>query len=187
MFIYYVAQIKHMDSYVAGMLYGDGTQFKGKNRAYAVWVDQHVRNNDIAEFFANKLRNLKFNVHAYGFTFGPTNMKRVLVYSKDLFQEFAKLKKDSVKFFKKLDDREKSEFIGGFFDAEGTVTDRLVVYNQDLLLLKAIKKFLQLKGIKSYIYRFGKIHGVQIYRKSDISKFRKLVSCIKLSRSASSG
>ncbi len=177
-----------IDPYVAGMLYGDGTQFKGSNRAYAVWVDQDsVRNKDVAKFIASKLRELKFNVHAYGFTFGSANMKRVLVYSKDLFQEFANLRKSPVKFFENLNNKNKAEFIGGFFDAEGTITDRLVFYNENVRLLKTMQKFLQQKGIKSYVYKFGKVSGVQIYRKADVAKFRKLISCVKLKRSVSLG
>ena len=43
-----------MDSYIAGMLYGDGTKFLGKNRAYAVTVDQHIKNKDISDFLKKK-------------------------------------------------------------------------------------------------------------------------------------
>lgn len=174
-----------MDAYIAGMLYGDGTKFLGKNRAYAVTVDQHIKNKDISEFLKKKLKQSDLNVHDYNFKFGKTRMRRIMVYSKKLFMEFEEMRKSSVKFFKNLSRKDKAKFIGGFFDAEGTVTDRLVVYNQDLKLLKAIQKFLKQKKILSYVYRFGKVYGVQIYRKDDVKKFRKLISCVKLNRSVS--
>ncbi len=175
-----------MDPYIAGMLYGDGTKFHGTNRAYAVTVDQHVKNSDISDFLKKKLQQSKFNVHDYRFKFGKTHMRRILVYSKGLFHEFETMRRDSVRFFESLERREKSKFIGGFFDAEGTVTDRLVLYNQDLRLLKSVQKFLKQNEIPSYIYKFGKVYGVQIYRKGDIRNFRILVSCVKLKRSVSS-
>src|SRR3989344_4238334 len=159
-----------MDSYIAGMLYGDGTKFLGKNRAYAVTVDQHIKNKGISDFLKKKLKESEFNVHDYDFKFGKTHMRRIMVYSKKLFIEFEDMR----------------NFIGGLFDAEGTITDRLVVYNMDLKLLKAIQKFLKQKKILSYIYRFGKVYGVQIYKKEDVKKFRKLINCVKLNRSVSS-
>jgi len=36
-------------------------------------------------------------------------------------------------------------------------------------------------GIVSYIYKFGKTFGLQIYRKSSVEIFRKEIRCIKLS------
>ena len=168
------------------MLYGDGTKFLGKNRAYAVTVDQHIKNKDISDFLKKKLKESEFNVHDYDFKFGKTHMRRIMVYSKKLFIEFENMRKNSVRFFVNLSSKDKRNFIGGFFDAEGTITDRLVVYNMDLKLLKAIQKFLKQKKILSYIYRFGKVYGVQIYKKEDVKKFRKLINCVKLNRSVSS-
>lgn len=66
-----------MDAYIAGMLYGDGTFFKGKkNRAYYVCVDQHIKNKDISDFLKKKLKQSEFNVHDYNFKFGKNSYEK---------------------------------------------------------------------------------------------------------------
>lgn len=112
----------------------------------------------------------------------PDNKKRVVVYSKSLFQKFERMMENLMKFFESLDEESKKEFITGFLDAEGTVTDRVVIYNGNIGLLTSIRKFLEKFGIICYIYRFGKIFGLQIYRKDSIRILKKeLKSSIKLS------
>ncbi len=171
-----------IDSYLAGLLYGDGTCHIGKNRAYAVWIDQHEKNKDILNKAIEKFKKLDLKVHHYGFL----NKFRALVYSKELFFIFKEMRNNIEKFFSELSEKEKFNFIAGFFDAEGTVTDRLVIYNSNTKLLKLIQDFLNRKEIKSYIYKFGKIFGLQIYRKSHVLLFKENISSVKIQRSISS-
>jgi len=167
----------NLDPYLAGLLFGDGTCHIGKtNRAYGIWIDQHVRNNYIAEHAKSKLEKLGFNVHKYNFR----DKVRVLVYNKTLYLQFKELRSDATHFFKKLSVRKKLAFIGGFFDAEGTVTDRLVVYNQDVGLLKAIQQFYTKQKLTSYIYKFGKVHGVQVYKRNDIAFLQRNIPSLKM-------
>lgn len=162
--------------YLAGLLFGDGTCYRGN---YGVWIDQVKRNLFIVEEAKKELEALKFKVHYYGYL----NKQRALVYSKDLYYEFISLRENPVKFFESLTKDQKKKFIAGLFDAEGTVTDRLVLYNGDLILLKHIRKFLKNNNIPSYIYKFGKIYGVQIYRREDIKKVNDIIPSLKLKNS----
>lgn len=88
--------------------------------------------------------------------------------------------KDPARFFSRLSTDEKKYFIAGFFDAEGTATDRIVIYNSNTKLLRAIQNFLSEIGVPSYIYKFGKVHGVQIYRKAHVEMFLKHVKAVRL-------
>lgn len=106
--------------------------------------------------------------------------KKILVYSKKIFEIFKKAKQNPSQFFKGLGDEEKLQFISGFLDAEGTVTDRIVIYNSNKMLLEEIQEFLKSKGISSHIYTFGKVFGLQIYRRSEIKKLMKLLNSDKL-------
>lgn len=176
MFMCHVAHRYTMDEYLAGLLYGDGTMNRGKNRAFAVWIDQINRNKEIAEEATKKFKKMGLNVHQYGFL----DKTRSLVYSKALYLEFESIRKSAVDYFNGLTEMGRWNFISGFFDAEGTVTDRVVIYNGDLELLKAISEFLKSKGIVCYIYKYGKIFGVQIYQKSSIEIFKKNIHGIKI-------
>ena len=70
-------------------------------------------------------------------------------------------------------------------DAEGTVTDRVVIYNKDIELLKSIQKKLNELGITgSHIYKFGVIHGLQIYRRQSLKIFVGEIPAVKLQSSA---
>lgn len=171
-----------MDAWLAGVLIGDGTCHYGKNKAYAVWIDQHDRNSKVLDRVQQKLQLSGFKIYRYNV---PDNKARVLTYSKILFIEFQSIRKNSAKFFSSLNKKDKKEFIAGFFDAEGTVTDRIVIYNSDIQLLKVIQKFLQQVGIPSFIYKFGKIHGLQVYRKIHQEIFLKEIHAIRLSRRTS--
>ncbi|TMI08356.1 hypothetical protein E6H34_05490 [Candidatus Bathyarchaeota archaeon] len=70
--------------------------------------------------------------------------------------------------------------LAGFFDAEGTHTDRLVIYNKNRKLLASIQRRLQEIGISGHVYRYGVVHGIQIYRKLDVEKFRRLIPSYRL-------
>lgn len=176
-FIYNIAHKLYMDPWLAGVLIGDGTCNRGKNRAYAVWIDQHKRNEKVLDEVQKVLQSVGFKTYRYTV---PENKSRVLTYSKQLFLEFQSIRKDSAKLFSSLNDDEKKKFIAGFFDAEGTVTDRIVIYNSDVNLLNSIKEFLMEIEIPSHIYRFGKIHGLQIYKKNHVELFLKNVKSIRL-------
>ena len=168
-----------MDAWLAGVMIGDGTCHYGKNKAYAVWIDQHERNRRVLDGVQQKLKLSGFKIYRYKV---PANKARVLTYSKALYLEFLSIRENSAKFFSGLNDSDKKEFIAGFFDAEGTMTDRIVIYNSDIRLLKAIQVFLQQIGIPSFIYEFGKIHGLQVYRKLHKDIFFKEIKAIRLSR-----
>lgn len=169
--------------YLAGVLYGDGTCHHGKNRAYAVWIDQIDRNKFILDRVVNELENLELKVHYYS----HQNKFRALVYSKDFYNKFSLLRKNVVSFFESLTVNQKLEFISGFFDAEGTITDRLVLYNGNLKLLKSIKRFFDSIDVISYIYRYGKIYGIQIYRKKSLIVLKKKTNSEKINKLILSG
>ena len=168
-----------MNSYLTGLLVGDGTLHLGKNWKYQVWIDQHNKNSDILRKAVEILRNDGFNVWVYKV---PGNKTRAAVCAKRLFVEFAEIRKNPAEHFLHLNENEKREFIAGFFDAEGTVTDRLVIYNGNIELLQAIEEFLKELGIVCYTYRFGKILGIQIYQKKSRETFVKNITCVKISR-----
>ena len=148
-----------MNSYLSGVLVGDGCKYLAKNGAFSVWIDQHNRNLKILEKTKKILEKDGYKTYYYKI---PDNKQRVLTYSKKLYLEFENIRKNLIEYFEKLPKKEKMKFIAGFFDAEGTVTDRLVIYNSNRKLLESLKKFLEKLGIICYIYRFGKIFGLQI-------------------------
>ena len=122
----------------------------------------------------------KYKIYRYKV---PQNKIRVLTYSKSLFLEFEKLRKDPVAFFEKLSKPKKLKFVAGFFDAEGTYTDRIVIYNSRLELLKSVQSFLTTIGIFPTIYKFGKISGLQLYKKIYVEKFKKDINSVKIASS----
>ncbi len=66
-------------------------------------------------------------------------------------------------------------------DAEGTVTDRVVIYNKDTKLLNSIQKKLNELGItNSHIYKFGVVQGLQIYRRASLKRFVGEIPAVKL-------
>lgn len=168
-----------MDSYLAGMLAGDGCKYIRKNGAYSVWIDQHKKNLDILERTIKVLKESGFKIYVYNI---PDDKRRVLTYSKGLYQEFENMMRNMSNFFEKLSEEEKKNFIAGFFDAEGTTTDRLVIYNSNKKLLGSFQEFFSSLGIISYIYKFGKIFGLQIYRKNSVQVFKKEIKCVKITR-----
>jgi hypothetical protein len=164
------------DPYLAGLLLGDGTLFRGKNRAYAVWIDQHLRNRRILDRAEEKLKANRLNVHRYSFL----NKERVLVYSKETYLAFKNLKRKPVEYFKSLDEKAKFQFISGFLDAEGTITDRLVIYSKSRELLEAMQSFIVGLGVNCYIYKFGKVYGLQVYERKSIAFLSSRLNSVKL-------
>ncbi len=174
-----------MNEYVVGLLFGDGVAHRNKrNRSYAIWIDQHEMNLDILEELKRIFERDKIKFYWYKV---PDKKIRIYSCSKERFLELKSIKENPVGFFKKLNNKGKKKFIGGFFDAEGTVTDRLVIYNKDKKLLDEIKTFLETLGIISYIYKFPKVFGLQIYRKIHIQIFKKHIKSVKLSRAIQPG
>lgn len=167
-----------INPYLAGVMFGDGTCHRGKNRAYAVWIDQHEKNKDIIDEVEKRFQKAKYKIYRYSFL----NKIRVLTYSKELFRWFKELRSNPTSYFSKLSEKEKLDFVGGFFDAEGTYTDRVVIYNGDKKLLEEIQKFFVKLKMSAYIYKFGKIYGVQIYKKENISELKKKIYSIKFKR-----
>ena len=162
--------------YLAGLLFGDGTLQKRKNKAFAVWIDQVRRNEDIVRKAKVLLENQGLKVHFYGYG----NKTRALVYSKELFLLFQRIRKEPLKFFKKLSEEAKKEFIGGLLDADGTVTDRVVIYNREKKLLEAMRETLKELGINARVYKFGKIYGLQVHRKRDLNLLKRMIRSLKL-------
>ena len=84
-------------------------------------------------------------------------------------------------YLENLPNEESKLFIAGFVDAEATFTDRVVIYNKNTKLLRVIQRKLDLLGIRnSHIYKFGVVHGLQLYRRKDLSKFVRDIPAVKL-------
>ncbi|MEW6069414.1 MAG: LAGLIDADG family homing endonuclease, partial [Candidatus Thermoplasmatota archaeon] len=122
-------------------------------------------------------------MHYYSY-YSKTDKKqkwRVLIYSKEFYTVFQYVRKNIETYVAGLSDDELKQFTAGLFDAEGTVTDRLVLYCGNKKLLEIIKKRLEKIGLcHLYIYNFGSIYGIQIYRKESIKKFKELIPAWKL-------
>ena len=136
------------------------------------------KNKEIVEEATKKFEEHGLNVHQYGFL----DKTRSLVYSKKMYMEFGNIRQKPIKFFKNLIKLDKWKFISGFFDAEGTVTDRVVIYNGDRELLEAISTFLEKEGMTCHIYNFGKIYGIQIYKRTSIRILEKNLCGIKIKK-----
>lgn len=166
--------------YLAGFLYGDGTCYHNPsvNRAYSVSIDQIASNTHLLKHVKRYLENFS-KVHEYQFK-SPDGLKtRVLVYNKNLFVQFKKLRKEPIKFFNNLDIEEKFNFLSGLLDADGTITDRIVIYASNENLLLSFRKFLDNYGVISYVYKFGSIFGLQIYRKQSIETLKEKLMSVK--------
>ena len=178
----------NIDPYLVGVLYGDGSISKRKDGAYAVWIDQVKRNRDIIERVKSQFKQLGLKVFAYRYyaKADHTFKYRALVYSKKLFLELRKIFKDISNYTKKLAAGAVKSFIAGFLDAEGTVTDRVVIYNKNLELLQTIQDRLTRMDIPNvYIYKFGVVEGLQIYRMNSLRKLVKEIPSVKLNRPSS--
>ena len=79
-----------------------------------------------------------------------------------------------------MNDNDIRHFIAGFFDAESTKTDRLVIYNKNREMLTVVQVRLEKMGIPSQLYKYGVVYGIQIYRKRDVEKFCRLIPAYRL-------
>ena len=166
--------------YLAGFLYGDGTCYHNPsvNRAYAVWIDQIEKNTYLLEYIRQHLGNFS-RVHNYQYK-SPDGLKtRMLVYNKNLFFQFKKLREEPIEFFNNLDTEEKFNFLSGLLDADGTITDRIVIYASNKNLLLNFKQFLDNHEVISYVYKYSSIFGLQIYRKQSIEALKDKMISIK--------
>ena len=178
-----MAGLSLSDPYLAGVLFGDGTCHKLKNGAYAIWIDQSEKNRDIIELMVVlRLAKLGLRVHVYRYRDRRHGVYkwRALVYSKALFTAFVELKKDVLRYVEELDDNGFCEFVAGLFDAEGTVTDRFVLYNSNLELLMLLKERLANLGVEAHVYKFGSVFGLQIHKRADMLKLARMIPSLKL-------
>ena len=175
------------EAYIMGLFYGDGTTYKTKKGAYQVWIDQSDKNKDILEYVAiPKLRLMNGKLFFYQFIDRRHRLKkwRLALYSKTFFDRLRKVKQDPLGYLKTLNDDEVRYFIAGLFDAEGTKTDRLVIYNRNLELLQEIGRRLSNFDIHSKIYKFGSIYGLQIHRKNSVKIFLEIIPSYRLTASS---
>ena len=176
-----------LDPYLVGMIRGDGSISKRKDGAHAVWVDQAEKNQIIFERgILPRFKRLGPKVHSYRYYAKQdrTHKYRVLVYSKELYTELRNTFRDIGAYINQLSDEDVKQFIAGVMDAEGTVTDRVVIYNKDEQLLESIQNRLNQLGIPdSHIYKFGVVHGLQIYRRASLKSLVGEIPAVKLQSS----
>ena len=172
-----------LDPYLVGIIRGDGSASKRKDGAYAVWVDQAEKNRKIAEEVKLRFERLGLKVFFYRYFAKQDNSYkyRALVYSKELFMRLKSVFRHLKAYIDSLSDEEARQFIAGVLDAEGTVTDRIVIYNKNLVLLRAVQRRFDKLGIfHSHIYKFGVVHGLQIYRRRSLKSLVGEIPAVKL-------
>ncbi len=172
-----------LDPYLVGIIRGDGSAVKRKDGAYAVWVDQAEKNYKIIEEV--KLRFERLGLKTFFYRYYSRQDKaykfRALVYSKELFMRLKSVFRNIKAYIDRLSDEDARQFIAGVLDAEGTVTDRIVIYNKSMILLKAIQGRLNELGIfHSHIYKVGVVHGLQIYRRRSLKSLVGEIPAVKL-------
>jgi hypothetical protein len=173
-----------LDPYLVGIIRGDGSASKRKDGAYAVWVDQAEKNRKIIEEVKLRFERLGLKVFFYRYysKHDQAYKYRALVYSKELFMRLKSVFRNIRAYIDKLSDEEAKQFIAGITDAEGTVTDRIVIYNKNMVLLRAVQQKLNKLGIlNSHIYKFGVVHGLQIYRRESLKRFVGEIPAVKVS------
>ena len=173
-----------IDPYLVGFRRGDGSVSKRKDGAYAVWVDQAHKNRTIFEkgvLPRFKLLGPKVYSYTYYARNDKTSKHRALVYSKALYMELRKIFHDIKAYIDNLSDEDAKRFIAGMMDAEGTVTDRVVIYNKNTRLLRISQSRLEKLGITdTHIYKFRVVHGLQIYRRGSLKRFVGEIPAVKL-------
>jgi LAGLIDADG-like domain len=173
----------HLDPYLVGVIRGDGSVSKRKDGAYAVWVDQATKNRKIIEEVKLRFQHLGLKTFFYKYYSKQDKAwkHRALVYSKELFMRLKSVFRKIRAYIDSLSDEEAKQFIAGVLDAEGTVTDRVVIYNKSMVLLRAIQTKLEKLGISnSHIYKFGVVHGLQIYRRQSLKRLVGEIPAVKL-------
>ena len=172
-----------LDPYLVGIIRGDGSASKRRDGAYAVWVDQAKKNHKIIEEVRSRFKRLGLKVFFYRYYSKQDKAwkYRALVYSKELYLRLKSVFHNIRAYIEKLSDDESRQFIAGVLDAEGTVTDRVVIYNKSMVLLRAIQEKLDKLGIfHSHIYEFGVVHGLQIYRRRGLKSLVGEIPAVKL-------
>jgi LAGLIDADG DNA endonuclease family protein len=173
----------YLDPYLVGIIRGDGSANKRKDGAFAVWVDQAEKNRKIAEEVKLRFERLGLNTFFYKYYAKQDKAwkYRALVYSKELFMRLKSVFRNIRAYINKLSDGEAKQFIAGVLDAEGTITDRIVIYNKNMVLLRAVQNKLNELGIfHSHIYKFGVVHGLQIYRRESLKSIVGEIPAVKL-------
>ena len=174
----------NIDPYLVGFLRGDGSISKRKDGAYAVWVDQAEKNRDIfRKGVLPRFERLGPKVYSYRYYAkkDKTYKFRALVYSKELYTELRKIFRGIKPYIDGLSERQVKQFIAGMMDAEGTVTDRVVIYNKNTRLLRLIQQRLDQLGVSnSHIYKFGVVYGLQIYRRKSLKSLVGEIPSVKL-------
>ena len=172
-----------LDPYLVGVIRGDGSASKRKDGAYAVWVDQAAKNHKIILKVRSRFKRLGLKVFFYRYYSKQDKAwkYRALVYSKELCLLLKSVFRNIRAYVEKLSDEEAKQFIAGVLDAEGTVTARVVIYNKSMVLLRAIREKLDKLGIfHSHIYKFGVVHGLQIYRRRSLKSLVGEIPAVKL-------
>ncbi len=173
----------NLDPYLVGIIRGDGSVSKRKDGAYAVWVDQAEKNHSIIEEVKLRFERLGLRTFFYRY-YSKQDLSwkiRALVYSKELFTRLKSVFRHIGAYIDTLSDEEAKQFIAGVLDAEGTITDRVVIYNKNMILLRAIQTRLDKLGIyNSHIYKFGVVHDLQIYRRGSLKSLVGEIPAVKL-------
>ena len=170
-----------LDPYLAGFLLGDGCLYKLSNGAYAVWVDQSMKNTVFLRRIKDCMKSYgKIHEYEYVDKKHGVRKRRVLVYSKMLFEKLRKLKANPIAFIESIDESGFIEFLSGLLDSDGTVTDRIVFYSSSRLLLEKISERLEKLSIRSHIYKFGKTFGLQVHDQQSLTTLIRKLSSGKL-------
>ena len=173
----------YLDPYLVGIIRGDGSVSERRDGAYAVWVDQAEKNRKIIEEVKTRFQRLGLKTYFYRYYAKRDKAwkYRALVYSKELYSHLKSAFRNIETYISELSDEEAKLFIAGVLDAEGTVTDRIVIYNKSVVLLRAIRNRLEGLGIlNSHIYKFGVVHGLQIYRRRSLKSMVGEIPAVKL-------
>ena len=170
-----------MNPYLAGFLIGDGCQHRLSNGAYAVWVDQSLKNKVYVEKLIKKMQCYgKTYVYEYMDRTNKVHKIRLLVYSKKFYSEILTIKQNITKFIEELGEEDLWSFLSGLLDSDGTVTGRIVFYSSSKELLEALSVRLNTHHVRTHIYRFGKIFGLQIHDKNSLITLSQKLSSSKL-------
>ncbi len=143
-----------IDPYLTAILYGDGSVSLRKDGAYAIWIDQAEINRDImVNEVIPRLRHLGSKVYVYRYYAkkDKTYKFRALIYSKQVYKSLKFIFNSIDTYLNELSNYEARTFIAGLMDAEGTVTDRIVIYNSNRKLLEAVRNKLIQMGFE-YVY-----------------------------------
>jgi len=174
----------NIDSYLVGILYGDGWTYKREAGSYVTCIDQAEKNKRIIlDEVVPRFKRMGFELKPYRYfaKHDGTFKWRAQVYSKELFLELKKIFKHILAYFRKLSPNDAKKFIAGFTDAEGTVIKgAIVIYNQNIRLLHAIRRRLRQFGVApTYIYHYYNSEGLAIMRRECVRKLLREIPALK--------